>query len=298
MAGWGLGKPLSITRITRTGNIFQPPREAACPWGRPRVVQWSAPREDLTVPASVCTPAELDVQAVNAQLDDAPAQRVVAWAHETFGSALVMTSSFGAQSAVSLHLVTRVVPDIPVIFIDTGYLFPETYRFALALKQRLKLNLKVYTPRVTTGWLEAVHGKLWEQGPEALDKYLQIVKVEPMQRAMNELGAKAWVAGLRREQTRHRANLRRVELQDGRCKVHPILDWSTKQVHDYLQQHDLPYHPLYEKGYASIGDVHSTRPITEQQHEREGRFGGLRQECGLHLPTSAEENQSRESSGL
>ena len=250
------------------------------------------------MPASVSRAAQLDVEAVNAQLDAAPAEAVVAWAHETFGRSLVMTSSFGAQSAVMLHLVTRVVPDIPVVFIDTGYLFPETYRFALQMQERLGLNLKVYTPQVTTGWLEAVHGKLWEQGPEALEKYLQIVKVEPMQRALTELGVKAWVAGLRREQTRHRANLRRVEVQDGRCKVHPILDWTTKQVHEYLQAHDLPYHPLYEQGYASIGDVHSTRPITDQQHEREGRFGGLRQECGLHLPTSAEENESRESSGL
>ena len=241
---------------------------------------------------------EIDLDAVNAELDGAPAERIVDWASQRFGSGLVMTSSFGAQSAVSLHLVTRVVPDIPVILIDTGYLFPETYRFALELKERLSLNLQVYTPRVTTGWLEAVHGKLWEQGAEGLERYHQIVKIEPMQRALSDLGATAWVAGLRRGQTSHRAGLRPVEQQEGRYKVHPILDWSTKDVHEYLKAHDLPYHPLYEQGYASIGDVHSTRPITEQQHEREGRFGGLRQECGLHLPDSNEENQSRESSGL
>ncbi|MEX0885515.1 MAG: phosphoadenylyl-sulfate reductase [Phycisphaeraceae bacterium] len=241
---------------------------------------------------------EMDIDAINAELADASADELVAWAGRTFGAGLVVTSSFGAQSAVTLHLATRVLPDIPVVLIDTGYLFPETYRFALELKERLELNLKVYTPAMTPAWLEAVHGRLWEQGAEGLERYHQLVKVEPMQRALADVGASAWIAGLRRGQTAHRATLRRVELQDGRYKLHPILDWSTKQVHDYLTQHGLPYHPLYEKGYASIGDVHSTTPITAQQHEREGRFGGLRQECGLHLPGTNEENQSRESSGL
>lgn len=240
----------------------------------------------------------IDLDAVNAELHNADAERVVGWAHETFGNRLVMTSSFGAQSALMLHLVTRVVPHIPVILIDTGYLFPETYRFALALTERLNLNLKVYTPQVTTGWLEAVHGRLWEQGESGLEKYHQITKLEPMQRALRELKAEAWLAGLRREQTDHRAALRRLEQQDGRYKLHPVLDWTTRDVHEYMKRHDLPYHPLYEQGYASIGDVHSTRPITDLQHERDGRFRGLRQECGLHLPTTSEENESRNSSNL
>ncbi len=241
---------------------------------------------------------QLDLEQVNADLEHATAERVIQWAHDTFGNRLVMTSSFGAQSALMLHLVTRVVPHVPIILIDTGYLFPETYRFALELTERLNLNLKVYTPQVTTGWLEAVHGRLWEQGEQGESRYLQITKVEPMQRALRELNVQAWLAGLRREQTDHRATLRPVEQQDGRYKIHPVLHWTTKDVHDYLKKHDLPYHPLYEQGYASIGDVHSTKPITEGQHEREGRFSGLRQECGLHLPSSSEENESRNSSNL
>ena len=240
----------------------------------------------------------LDLEQVNAELDGAGAERIVQWGYETFGHGLVMTSSFGAQSALMLHLVTRVVPHIPVVLIDTGYLFPETYRFVLQLTERLNLNLKVYTPQMTTGWLEAVHGRLWEQGDDGLKRYHQLVKVEPMQRALDELNVQAWLAGLRREQTDHRATLRPVEQQDGRFKIHPVLDWSTKDVHEYLKRYDLPYHPLYYKGYASIGDVHSTVPITAEQHERDGRFGGLRQECGLHLPDSTEENESRNSSNL
>ncbi|MEX1017210.1 MAG: phosphoadenylyl-sulfate reductase [Phycisphaeraceae bacterium] len=251
------------------------------------------------MPVSSAPPrSDLDLPAVNAELADAAPARVIEWASQTFGDSLVMTSSFGAQSAVMLHLATRVVPDIPVIFIDTGYLFPETYQFAQQLTERLNLNLRVYQPRLTAAHLEAIHGKLWEQGAEGLSKYLQIVKLEPMQRALNDLNVTAWVAGLRRGQTDHRASLRHVELQDGRYKVHPILTWSTKDVHEYLKKHDLPYHPLYEKGYISIGDTHSTLPVTAGEHERTGRFSGLRQECGLHLPGSAEESQSRDSSGL
>jgi len=240
----------------------------------------------------------LDLASVNAELANADALEVIGWASDTFGDGLVMTSSFGAQSVLLLHLVTRVTPETPVIFIDTGYLFPETYRFAEQLTDRLGLNLKVYRPRYSAAWLEASFGKLWEQGEAGMRQYLEIAKVEPMQRALDELGVAAWLAGLRAEQTEHRASLRKIETQDGYYKVHPVLNWSTRDLHNYLKAYDLPYHPLYYQGYVSIGDVHSTRPITAEQAEREGRFSGLRQECGLHLPTSDEENESREGSGL
>lgn len=241
--------------------------------------------------------ATLNLDSVNADLADRDAADIVRWAGQAFGDGLAMTSSFGAQSAVMLHLVSRQLPGVPVILIDTGYLFPETYRFAEDLRQRLDLNLKIYTPRVTPGWYEAIHGKTWEYA-EGLDHYHQVFKVEPLQRALEELNITAWLAGLRAQQTDHRATLRTVEQQDGIYKVHPILRWSGKDVHEYLKRHDLPYHPLVDKGYASIGDTHSTRPITEGMDEREGRFGGLRQECGIHLPTSKEESASRDASGL
>jgi phosphoadenosine phosphosulfate reductase len=248
--------------------------------------------------SAASTPLKIDLAALAVELEQADASRIIQWAAETFGEGLVLTSSFGAQSAVMLHLVTQVVPEIPVILIDTGYLFPETYQFAHELTERLGLNLKIYTPRITTGYLEAVHGRLWEQGVEGLTRYHEIVKIEPMQRALKELKVTAWIAGLRRQQTDHRASLRAVEAQDGQYKIHPILDWTTKDVHEYLKKHDLPYHPLYAKGYKSIGDVHSTAPITGDMHERAGRFAGLKQECGLHLPKTTEENDSRLSSGL
>ncbi|MCC6680287.1 MAG: phosphoadenylyl-sulfate reductase [Phycisphaeraceae bacterium] len=242
---------------------------------------------------------ELDLSAVNAQLEGKSAADIVRWAADTFGSGLVMSTSFGVQSAVMLHLVTRIIPEVPVIFIDTGFHFLDTYRFADQLTQQLKLNLKIYQAPHSSAWTIARHGKLWEsQSVDDLNTLDRIHKVEPMNRALDELGATATLAGLRRGQTEHRKHLPPVVLQAGRHKVHPILTWSSKDVHDYLIQHELPYHPLREAGYASIGDWYNTLPLQAGQHEREGRFGGLKQECGLHLPQTPQEDASRESSGL
>ncbi|MEM9916208.1 MAG: phosphoadenylyl-sulfate reductase [Planctomycetota bacterium] len=250
-----------------------------------------------STPPSPSQPLNLD--SANAQLADASPEQVIQWAGDTFGQGLVMSTSFGVQSAVMLSLVTKVLPDVPVIFIDTGFHFQETYQFADELTDRLKLNLKVYAADESPSWFVARHGQLWDSdNPDDLNRYDLLRKVQPMNRALEELGATATLAGLRRQQTNHRANLRKVEGQDGRFKVAPILEWSTKDVHEYLKAHDLPYHPLHEQGYASIGDWHSTRPITAGQDERAGRFGGLKQECGLHLPMSKEEDDSRFSSGL
>ena len=240
----------------------------------------------------------LDLQTLNRSLAGKDPAQVIRWSADTFAGGLPMTSSFGAQAAVMLHLVTQEVPGIPVIWIDTGYLFEQTYHFAEQLRQRLNLNLKIYTPDITPARFEAMHGRAWEDPDQGQTQYLQTFKAKPMQRAIAELGVTAWLAGLRSDQTAHRAKLRRVELQDGIYKIHPILTWSNKDVHDYLKAHDLPYHPLVEQGYASIGDTHSTAPITAEMDERQGRFSGLRQECGLHLPASEEEIASRDSSGL
>ncbi len=240
----------------------------------------------------------LDLDAVNAQLDGAEATDVIRWAHETFGDGLALTSSFGAQAALMLHLVTRIVPDLPVIFVDTGYLFSETYQFAEQLQQRLNLNLKVYQAEMSPARMEATHGRLWEQGLEGLNRYDQIRKVEPMQRALRELGVTAWLAGVRGQQTEHRASLRTVEKSGDVYKIHPILRWSREDVEGYLAAHNLPHHPLVAKGYQSIGDMHSTRPVDAGEDERAGRFRGLKTECGLHLPQTVEEAQSRDGSGL
>ncbi len=215
-------------------------------------------------------------------LEGAGAPERIRWAAESFGDRLVMSTSFGIQSAVMLHLVTRVVPDIPVIFIDTGYLFPETYRFAEELRERLELNLKVYTPLWTAARQEAIYGKRWEQGVEALEAYNRDNKVEPMNRALKDLGAEAWLSGLRRVQASTRSKLEVVQQQKRTVKIHPIIDWSEKVIYEYLKEHDLPFHPFWEEGYVSVGDWHSSAPLGSGMSAEETRFGGLKRECGLH----------------
>jgi phosphoadenosine phosphosulfate reductase len=243
---------------------------------------------------------ELDLEAANRQFDNEKATELVKWAADTFGDGLIMSTSFGIQAAVMLHLVTRVVPNIPVIWIDTGYLPAETYRFAEQLTQKLELNLKVYQSPLSPARMEALHGRLWEQNDvDALNRYDYIRKVEPMQRALEELGATAWLAGLRSDQTNHRQTLNRISKQGEIYKIYPILYWNSRDIYQYLTAHDLPYHPYFDLGYVTVGDWHSSRPLSaEDEHERDTRFGGLKQECGLHLPQTPGEAQSLDSSYL
>jgi phosphoadenosine phosphosulfate reductase len=227
-------------------------------------------------------PPEFELDAMNRELETQSAEKRVAWALESFSGRIVMTSSFGAQSAVCLHLVTQQCPNIPVVLIDTGYLFPETYQFIDELSERLSLNLRIYRAPLSAAWQEARYGKLWEQGLDGLERYNHLNKVEPMQRALRDLGAGAWISGLRRQQAKSRQHLDVLLLRNGRCKIHPIIDWTDRDIYRYLSKHALPYHPLWEQGYVSIGDVHTTRRLVDGMNPEDTRFFGLKRECGLH----------------
>ncbi|RCS30099.1 phosphoadenylyl-sulfate reductase [Rhodanobacter denitrificans] len=220
--------------------------------------------------------------ALNAMLSRLDAERRVAWALENVAGEHVLSSSFGAQSAVSLHLVTRQRPSLPVVLIDTGYLFAETYRFVDELSGRLGLNLKVYSSPLSPAWMEARHGRLWEQGVAGLDHYNRLRKVEPMQRALADLHAAGWFAGLRRGQSRSRAAIEFAAIRNGRWKFHPLADWSDRDIGQYLARHGLPYHPLWQQGYISIGDSHTSHRWEPGMDAEDTRFFGLKRECGLH----------------
>ncbi len=210
------------------------------------------------------------------------AEKRIEWALEHLPGQHVLSSSFGAQAAVSLHMVTRCRPDIPVVFIDTGYLFPETYEFVDQLTERIDLNLNVYSSKLSPAWQEARYGERWNRGVEGLAAYNRANKVQPMERALRELDVGTWIAGLRREQARSRAAVPFLSWSGDRWKVHPIADWKDRDVYQYLKRHELPYHPLWEKGYVSIGDLHTTRSLNDVDHVDETRFFGLTRECGLH----------------
>lgn len=212
------------------------------------------------------------------------AEHLLRWAADEFGTTLAVSTSFGIQSSVTLHLATQVNPDIPVIWIDTGYLHEETYQYASQLTRRLGLNLKVYEANVSPSEMESQYGRLWESDRlEDLNRYDQIRKVEPMNRALDELGVHGWVSGLRADQTEFRKRLPPIKRTGSRYRIYPILEWTTRDVYLYMQQHDLPQHPLFDKGYVSVGDAHSSRPLSGADgSERDTRFRGMKQECGLH----------------
>jgi len=260
--------------------------------------------------------------SLNRRYATAPAETVVSAAVERYGSRAVVTTSFGIQSAVMLHIAATVAPRIPVIWIDTGYLPPETYRYADELAGHLNLNLHVYQSRLSPARMEAIYGRLWEDpDPAALDRYHQIRKVEPLHRALRELRGKAWIAGVRSAQTDLRRSFKRVQRHGRLIKFHPILTWTDDEIAAYIDLHRLPQHPLATQGYATVGDAHLSGPLpaaAPSAHPgvaadavpvasaagapgvsgredtapggapapadiRATRFGGRKQECGIHL---------------
>lgn len=220
------------------------------------------------------------------------AEERIEWSLQHLPGRHMLSSSFGAQASVTLHLLTEQQPDIPVVLIDTGYLFPETYRFVDELTERLNLNLHVYQASMSPARQEARYGERWKMGDTALQAYNQQVKVEPMLRALDELQVATWFAGLRRSQSTGRRDTAFVERSDKRWKVHPIADWSDRDVHRYLTQQKLPYHPLWEHGFESIGDYHTSKSIHEVSDRDQMRFFGGKRECGIH-EIGTERGQSR-----
>jgi phosphoadenosine phosphosulfate reductase len=222
------------------------------------------------------------LKSINQQLETLSAVQRIEWALHYLPGNHMLTSSFGIQGALMLHLVTGVQPDIPVVLVDTGYLFPETYRFIDQLTARLNLNLQIFRPKQSPVWQESRYGYLWEQGLTGIEYYNRINKVEPLQEAIRQLDVGSWFAGLRRQQSHSRSNLPVVRIQDGRFKIHPVIDWHNRDVHRYLQKNSLPYHPLWEQGYVSVGDVHTSKPLELGMQEEDTRFFGLKRECGMH----------------
>lgn len=238
----------------------------------------------LCIPGPGSNWNEAQVSAVNPCLEKMDARERIQWARDFLPGKPILTSSFGAQSAVMLHLLASSDQKIPVVLIDTGYLFPETYRFVDELQTRLDFDLKIYRPRLSPAWQEIRYGKLWEGGAEGIRRYNMINKVEPMERALADLNVSTWFSGLRRSQSDSRQQTSILQQHGRAIKVHPIADWSDRDVHRYLKEFDLPYHPLWDEGYVSIGDTHTSRPLSAGMSEQDTRFFGLLRECGLHEP--------------
>jgi phosphoadenosine phosphosulfate reductase len=220
------------------------------------------------------------LRAWNAALEPLSAAERIAFALRHFPEQHVLSSSFGAQSAAILHMAKVLSPELPIIVIDTGYLFAETYGFIEQLSAQLALNVQRFSPK--SQWPEQRLANLQQEGLDGITQYNQIHKIEPMQRALSTLRAGTWISGLRRDQARTRAHIPLLEMVDGRLKLYPIADWRDQQIGRYMAQHKLPYHPLWEQGYVSIGDRYLTAPIAADGDASATRFFGLKRECGLH----------------
>ncbi len=223
----------------------------------------------------------MDIAVLNAQLEYASADEILSWAWETFAPDVAVSSSFQTQSVPLLHMIAKICPEMPVIFIDTGFHFPETLAFRDKLQAQFNLNLWVVHPSVTQSELLQQYGEaLYRRDP---DLCCYIHKVSPMQRITS--GLKGLISGVRRDQTANRQAMK-VLLQpsSGPLQIHPLLNWTKADVQAYRQAYNLPVHPLYQRGYLSVGCAPCTRPVFIGEDERAGRWAGFdKKECGLHL---------------
>jgi phosphoadenosine phosphosulfate reductase len=222
----------------------------------------------------------IDLARENERLERLSPHERLAFAAETYGDALLFTSSFGAGSGVLLHLWSEVARHLPVVFLDTGFLFDETIAYRDAIAERLKLTIEVVRPAIKT------EDFLWQHGADIYLKNPDFCcatnKVDPLKPYMAR--ARGWISGLRRDQSKARAGTPvLLATEEGPVKVHPICDMTAAQVAEYMQSRGIPEHPLRAKRYLSIGCAPCTRPVEDGEDERAGRWAGTgKTECGIH----------------
>jgi len=209
--------------------------------------------------------------------------------HQEFQNEVALFSSFGADSALLIALVAEIDPATPILFLDTEKHFKETLEYVETLRNQLGLkNIKVLKPDPNIVKNIDPSGTLWSTQP---NRCCWMRKVEPLQRAVREMGIKALITGRKRYQTKERGDMGYFQIdEDGIFRINPLAYWSREQIHDEFHKRHLPEHPLVKQGYKSIGCEPCTLPVAEGQDERDGRwahtmnlYGEKKNECGLHL---------------
>lgn len=225
-------------------------------------------------------PESIDLSGLNDRFETASPEDILRWTVGSFAPDAVLTMSFQHEGVVIAHMLREVAPGTPILFIDTGYHFPETLAYRDDLVARFGFpvrNLRSAMPREE---FVARHGDdLYDRDPDLCCK---INKVEPMQLAL--VGVRAWINGRRRDQASTRTRMPIVErLGGGIVKVNPLANWNSRDTWRYMSLHEIPTHPLFEQGYTSIGCAPCTRPVLAGEDERAGRWAGRgKVECGLH----------------
>ena len=243
--------------------------------------------DDLRTATQNSDPSPINsIHETKKDLEKLSAQDQLQWAIKQFDEKFVLTTSFGIQSAVLLHMTTELKSNKKpkIIWIDTGYLPRETYDYAEALTKLFELDLVVAQSHLSPARMEALYGRLWETGIQKdLDKYHQIRKVEPLENTFSRLNVHCWASGVRKGQTQNRQSMSNIDLIRERLTLRPLLNWSKKDIFYYMERNKLPQHPLFEKGYSTVGDWHSSDADSSNTRGRSTRFGGLSEECGIHL---------------
>lgn len=213
-------------------------------------------------------------------------QEVLRWGFERFGPSIALASSFGAEDVVLIDMAASVQRSFQVFTLDTEFLFPETYDLIERIEKKYGIQVDRRRSQLTACEQEEQFGpQLWRHSP---DRCCNLRKVEPLKARLSQL--KAWITGIRRDQTSYRANAAKVEfdINFGLVKLNPLADWTSDQVWEYIHQYQVPYNPLHQLGYPSIGCTHCTRPVAKDEDPRAGRWAGLQKtECGLHLKEQA-----------
>ncbi len=230
-------------------------------------------------------PVNLDLNICNQELLPLDAKERIEWAYEIFKENFAFTTSFGLQSSVLLHLIqnSKLKSKARIFWIDTGYLPPETYIYANQLIEQLSLKIEVLQSDISPARMEALYGKLWENNEEGdIEKYHKIRKIEPLEKGFSKYEINCWVSGVRAEQTGNRSKMRVIDQIRNRYALRPLLGWTNKDIYYYMKDNKLPQHPLFFKGFSTVGDWHSSTPETDGKKGRSTRFGGIKEECGLH----------------
>lgn len=219
-------------------------------------------------------------------LEQASPEDLLRWAYGTFGRHVEIASGFGAEGVALIDMAARVQPDVRVFTLDTDFLFPETYRLIERIEKRYGIAVERLKSSHTPEEQEDSYGpELWRRDPDAC---CNLRKVEPLRKKLAQLGA--WITSIRRDQTSVRAATRKVEWDSKfqLVKINPLADWSPERVWKYIREHDVPYNPLHDLSYPSIGCTHCTRSVRQGEDPRAGRWPGFaKTECGLHGPPPA-----------
>ena len=226
-----------------------------------------------------------NLKKYNQQLLDMTAQEILIWGYEKFGNQFAITTSFGIQSSVLLNILSQsgLQKKIKIFWIDTGYLPQETYHYAQKLINDLSLEIEVLQSELSPARMEALYGKLWETNKASdLDKYHELRKIKPLENALEKYNIQCWASGIRSSQTEDRNKMNFLDLIRQRLSLRPLLNWTNKDIFYYMEENNFPAHPLFIKGYSSVGDWHSSSPDGIETKGRDTRFGGIKQECGIH----------------